>query len=101
MARFTLFCIFIAASTGVLIALPGCGGSSSNSGSESDAVRTVAIDTSAFGTHEDVVQAAAAEHGAPGEHEQVRYVLVGRNATEDLVKLLRERGFADASVGAR
>ena len=96
MARLTIFHIVVAALTGVLVALVGCGGSS-----ESDAVRTVSIDTSAQRTDEDVAQAVASEHGAPGEYEQLRYVLVGENATEDLVKLLRERGFADVSVGGR
>jgi hypothetical protein len=97
MARLPIFRIFIAASTGVLIALLGCGGSSN----ESDPVRTVSIDTTALRTHEDVAQAAAAEHGAPGENEQLSFRLVGDKATEDLVKLLRDRGFADVSVGAR
>ncbi len=96
MARLTIFHIVVAALTGVLAALVGCGGRS-----ESEAVTTVSIDTSALHADEDVGQAVAAEHGAPGDSEQLRYVLVGENATEDLVKLLRERGFADVSVGGR
>jgi hypothetical protein len=96
MARLIIFRIFMASSTGVFLALVGCGGSS-----ESDPVQTVSIDTSALRTDEDVAQAAAAEHGAPGESEKLRYVLVGESATDDLVKLLRERGFADVSVGGR
>jgi hypothetical protein len=96
MARLTIFRIFIAPLTGVLIALVGCGGCI-----ESDPVRTVSIDTSARRADEDVTQALASEHGAPGEQEQLRYVLLGENANEDLVKLLCERGFGDVSVGAR
>ena len=96
MPRRALFCLFIAALTGVPIALAGCGGSS-----ESDPVQTVSIDTSAQRSFEQVAQALASEHGAPGEHEPLRYVLVGDGATEDLVNLLRARGFADVSMGGR
>lgn len=95
MARLTFLHIFLSLSTG-LVALVGCGG-----GGESDPTSPVSIDTSPLRTQDDVAQAAAAEHGAPGENEKVRYVLVGENASEGLVELLRERGFADVGVGAR
>ncbi len=96
MARLTLFRRFIATSIGVLITLAGCGGSS-----ESDPVPTVSIDTGPQRTHDDLAQALASEHGAPGEAEPLRYVLVGASANERLAGSLRDRGFADVSVGAR
>jgi len=95
MARPTILRIFVSVLTG-LAAMVGCGG-----GGESDPTSPVSIDTSPLRTQDDVVQAAAAEHGAPGENEKPRYVLVGENASEELVSMLRERGFADVSVGDR
>lgn len=79
-----------------LAALAGCG-ETGESAPESTAV----IDTTSLPTDDAIAQVAAAEHGAPGENEQIHYVLVGENASADLVESLHERGFANVSVGAR
>ena len=62
---------------------------------------TVVIDTSSLSTYDAIAQAVAAEHGAPGENEQIQYVLAGDDASDGLVVVLHELGFANVSVGAR
>jgi len=79
-----------------LAALVGCGGTT-----EGTPMSTAVIDTSSLPTDDAIAQAVAAEHGAPGENEQIQYVLIGENASADLVESLHERGFASVSVGGR
>lgn len=88
-------CSLLFASAG-LAALVGCGGTG-----EDAPTSTAVIDTSSLATYDAIAQAVAAEHGAPGENEQLQYVLVGENATPDLVTALHERGFSGVSMGDR
>ena len=94
MTRITVLCTLSVLAG--LAALVGCGGTG-----EGAARSTVVIDTSSLPSDDAIAQAAAAEHGAPGENEQVQYVLVGENASANLVESLHERGFPSVSVGGR
>jgi len=93
MTRIRCTILFVLAGLAPLVS---CGGTD-----EGFQTSTVVIDTSSLPTDEAIVQAVAAEHGAPGENEQIHYVLVGGNAAASLVASLRERGFANVSVGVR